>query len=253
MLRLDGFSDTHRIHSVVCITRNRPKGTRTDYMNRPRAINSFILIHSGGIDFTVADGTTVRGLPHDLIYLPKGLNYVSIYREPMTEMSCVNFQMEDENGDAVFSRNIERISILDIPELESAFGEMFEYNPGQVLWRVSMLCSFLAVLNEKAIYAEDSFMRVVAPGMALLRAHFRENLPVSHYADVSMVCESYFRRAFRKAYGMSPVEYRNTLRLDYVEGLLRTGLYNVQEAVSQAGFESISLYYRLKRKREKND
>ncbi len=58
-----------------------------------------------------------------------------------------------------------------------------------------------------------------------------------------------FRRAFREYMGVSPIDYRNALRLEYAGRLLRSGEYNVSEAAELSGFSNISFFIRSYKKK----
>ena len=54
--------------------------------------------------------------------------------------------------------------------------------------------------------------------------------------------EAYFRRAFRKAFGVPPLEYIRQVRLENAKALLRTGYYSVTETAMRCGFDSVSYF-----------
>jgi transcriptional regulator GlxA family with amidase domain len=47
--------------------------------------------------------------------------------------------------------------------------------------------------------------------------------------------ETAFRRSFREYTGLSPVEYRNKLRMEEADRLIRSGEYSVREAAEAVG------------------
>lgn len=52
---------------------------------------------------------------------------------------------------------------------------------------------------------------------------------------------TYFRKLFKKEFGMPPLVYINKLKLQYAEELLKTGVYTVSEVSDKCGFENV--YY----------
>ena len=54
--------------------------------------------------------------------------------------------------------------------------------------------------------------------------------------------EVYFRRAFRAAFGTSPLAYIRRVRLENAKALLRTGYYSVTETATRCGFDSVSYF-----------
>ena len=54
--------------------------------------------------------------------------------------------------------------------------------------------------------------------------------------------EVYFRRAFRAAFGTSPLAYIRRVRLENAKALLRTGYYSITETATRCGFDSVSYF-----------
>ena len=58
-----------------------------------------------------------------------------------------------------------------------------------------------------------------------------------------------FRRTFGEYLGISPVDYRNDLRLTEAQKKLTSGEYNVTEAANSVGFSNLSFFIRLYKKK----
>lgn len=67
-------------------------------------------------------------------------------------------------------------------------------------------------------------------------------LSVAALAALAGWSEVYFRRAFRAAFGTSPLAYIRRVRLENAKALLRTGYYSVTETATRCGFDSISYF-----------
>ena len=84
----------------------------------------------------------------------------------------------------------------------------------------------------------------IAPGVALLRRRFRDpSFRLSEAAQASFVSEVYFRRVYRKTFGVSPHEALAELRFAYAASLLRSGYYSTEETARLSGF-SDGKYFR---------
>ena len=84
----------------------------------------------------------------------------------------------------------------------------------------------------------------VMPVIRYINDHYNENRRVSEYAAMAYVSESHFRKLFLSATGMTPIEYRNNLRLKFASEMICEG-YTVSEAAEAVGFNSVSFYCRL--------
>lgn len=89
--------------------------------------------------------------------------------------------------------------------------------------------------------------QLIMPAVQYLLEHYRENDPVSLYADVCSLSESYFRSIFVKNMGMTPTQYRNLLR--FKEACrLRCLHYDMEEIAERVGFCSAAYLRKLFRK-----
>jgi len=90
--------------------------------------------------------------------------------------------------------------------------------------------------------------RKLQAALTELHDRFEQNEPVSFYAGLCDMSEVNFRRLFREYTGMTPIEYRNHLRLNSARSKLQSGEYNVSEAAGLCGFANLSFFIRLYKK-----
>ncbi len=90
---------------------------------------------------------------------------------------------------------------------------------------------------------------VILPAVFAMQADPAKDVPIPIFAQMCGVSQTRFRQLFGQyTGGLSPVEYRNKLRIDRVEELLYTGEVTVEEAALRAGFRDQSHFYRIWRK-----
>lgn len=65
---------------------------------------------------------------------------------------------------------------------------------------------------------------------------------VGELSELFGTSEVYFRREFKKFYGMSPIEYIKSQRLELAAQLLNIGRYSVTETAMRSGFDSVSYF-----------
>jgi AraC-like DNA-binding protein len=81
---------------------------------------------------------------------------------------------------------------------------------------------------------------IIAPGFIYLTEHFDEVVQISHLAKMCNVSEVYFRKRFRECLGVSPIKYRNHLRLEKAKEYLEYGDISIQEISDLLGYSSAS-------------
>ena len=74
------------------------------------------------------------------------------------------------------------------------------------------------------------------------------NLKVADIAELCGMSESYFRRLFNRYAGMSPVEYRNSIRISAAKSMLVENVSSISEIARAVGFDDSFYFSRLFRR-----
>jgi transcriptional regulator GlxA family with amidase domain len=89
---------------------------------------------------------------------------------------------------------------------------------------------------------------VIARCQAWIAEHYHEPSPVTAMIRLSGIAERSFKRRFRAATGMSPLEYVHTLRLESAKQRLESGDAPAEEIALQVGYEDAAFFRRLFRR-----
>ena len=122
------------------------------------------------------------------------------------------------------------------------------YYAGMINWELvlkSYFFSFLAEIVYQLTY--DDLINSATPsfiykGIIYLENNYMSDFSIKDLADKCKVSETTFRRNFIKIKGMSPVSYRNELRLQHAFDFLKSGLYTISEVVELVGFNDIPYF-----------
>ena len=136
--------------------------------------------------------------------------------------------------------------------LEQEFSRLEQLVPqagvsGDLRRKAAFFDLLAACMPEFAQQSPGSLAKII-PGVSALEAQFLQNNTISQYAALCGLRESRFRLLFSEYFGMSPVEYRNTLRMRYAHDLMNQLHCSVADAAQAAGFTSTSYFCRLHRK-----
>lgn len=213
------------------------------YINHlPRTTNVLFYIEDGKVEVKTQIGS-FKGTRGELIFIPKGEICSTHFPE---ESRIFNFFFK-ANGGAVFSDRAENLGVNT--EISSVIQKIIsKFSQNTVPDRYQMLSSFYKILHLLMQSRMDSkkFEKLI-PALEYMKQNLKEDAPISKYAYLSAMSETGFRKLFVQFSGKSPTEYRNMLRLNAVDELVLDGL-PLSEAIFEAGFNSASFYYRLKRR-----
>ena len=238
-----------QIGSIDIQSVGRPKGYRHSFKNG-RAEHGFIYVVSGRMCDTLhGDGEqTLLAEAGDLVFMPKGTVYTGTYAEEGTEIRIVQFDLSDGRLPDWLSAPVK----LALPNAGALIGAFFEpiesHAASHPFYHLSCLYRLLFEIDECCGGIPKKYKRLT-PALCELRVNWQRNRAVSYYAALCDMSEVNFRRQFREYIGMSPIEYRNSLRLSRARAMLQSGEYNVSETAELCGFSNLSFFTRLYKKK----
>lgn len=89
---------------------------------------------------------------------------------------------------------------------------------------------------------------VIARCQNWIAEHYGDHAPVSAMVQLSGLPERSFKRRFRAATGMSPLEYVHTMRIEEAKHMLETGDAPVEQVAAEVGYEDPGFFSRLFRR-----
>ncbi|MBR4957535.1 MAG: helix-turn-helix transcriptional regulator [Lentisphaeria bacterium] len=137
--------------------------------------------------------------------------------------------------------------------LEKVAEEYAQDLPYSHLAVTGLLQALFAILfrEETASAKDDSafedrvrFYKTVEPAVVKLRDHYQRHFTGDELADMCSVNRHHFCRVFKRAMGMTPVQYQNECRLRIADILLQSGGMSVTEVASAVGFRDEAYFSR---------
>lgn len=247
------FFDSVLISDISVISGVRYNGRAVDN-SRGRNSHGFLYIHSGEATFYV-DGAEFLVLARDLLYIPQNKKYRMVYTAESTTFVVVNFMLQDSKGNDKFL--FDNIELVFKDQKTNSLAQVmtkFELcstskNIGALLRKKELMYRLLGLLcrNELHLIGEKVIDARIARGVYLLEQTYLENLPVEQYANECYISVNTFRRVFQKQFGMSPIKYRNLMRVDRAKELLYEGSFTVAEVAYAVGIENVGYFCRYYR------
>ena len=237
------------VSNIEIISASRPQGYTHQFRNG-RGNNGFIYVVSGQMKYLI-EGDRKKEIyvnAGELIFMPKGTVCICIYAGADTSIKVAQFDILSGELPPYLTEPT-KIEISNAKELVEAF---FRPTKNRLsphpFYYVSCLFELLSDIHESHSSMPKKYKRL-GSAITEMSEHLSKNEPVSYYAELCNMSEVNFRRLFREYTGMSPIDYRNDLRLQNARAMLQSGEYNVSEAAEGSGFSNLSFFIRLYKKK----
>lgn len=228
---------------------SRPKGHR-HMIQKGRRNHGFIYVVSGQMCdvFSSGEEDSLCISAGELVFIPKGTVYTGIYQEENTEIKMVQFDLLCGELPSYLSKPV-KITISNAAQLIEPFFEPMEKRmANHSFYHLSCLYALLWRIEESESKIPAKYKKLRG-ALFEMRQHWNQNPPISYYAELCNMSQVHFRRLFKEYTGLSPVDYRNSLRLEGARSKLQSGEYNVSEVAELCGFSSVSFFTRSYKKK----
>ena len=220
------------------------------YTNRPRPDCGLVFVCSDmEMHYSHAGGVFIarRG---DAVYIPAGLQYrVSFQKstpESRLDSYTVNFHLFDRDSAPILLSD-DILLLSNDPqnrryaplcaELYEAFClERIGRSRNALKQEAVFLYLFDRVLTDAR--SQNDIHYPIRRGVRALTEEWDRNEPIGKYAALSNLSESYFYLLFKRSMGVSPVEYRNLIRIHTACSLLEGTSMSIEEIAASVGFDS---------------
>ncbi len=209
----------------------------------PKKQNLFLFLNGCKIKYTDKHGNVLVAQSGDAVYTPLGSEYQAEFYDFESENSHtidVNFMLFDENGaPVILSDDIQIFRKTDNSNVSALFRQFLnaDFEQNYIQNRI-ILFRIIQTLAEKNVVQNDKSL--IEPALNYLSSHIEENPSIKELAKRCNISEGYFRKQFNKCMKISPVEYRNKLRLNRASAYLEYGAISVQEISDMLGYSTVS-------------
>ncbi len=212
-----------------------------DYCTMALILGGSARYELAGTEFTVQSG--------DILFFPPHIRYIArvVSKEPW-EHIVIAFRTAENPGEFPLERVHKAVH-------GSRFEELFRQ--AYTVWSA---CAFGYKLQTKAVVSQilfellrENFARHFGSNTALsslkaasdyMEQNYRRKITVEELAARSGYSASHFARQFTKVYGVSPIQYLNSIRILHAKNLLRTDQYTIAEIAQKCGFSNVYYFSR---------
>ncbi len=216
-----------------------------------REKDGLFFLCSGRATFNNKDGTVTTVDPGELLFIPHGSKYSMVYTAKENEFALVNFDMASRYGEPTIIFDSIRLVAKDdnLGSIEKIMTELVlcgkSCDASTLMRKKELLYSLFGIIARSTpmVSLDITYARIFE-GVRLLEETYLENLQVSEFANACHFGVNSFRRYFLKCFGMSPVKYRNDMRIKRAKELLMDGELTVSEVAYSCAFENVGYFCR---------
>ncbi|MEE0946350.1 MAG: AraC family transcriptional regulator [Acutalibacteraceae bacterium] len=213
-------------------------GTGTAIHNN-RPFHGLVLSSKGrNVDIIFSDGTVLKTLENDILYLPKGSDYTVVTHSHGEGCWAINFDLLDEINTKPFVikfQNTEQLTELFKKSI-TAFYNSNDYS--NMIIRKNLYQILLTIKKEydkKYIPSEKTLL--LKPAVDIMNTQYmNRDLTVENLSAICGISVAYFRRLFTEKYSVSPKEYIIKRRMDYAKKLIISQQFSISEIAEMCGY-----------------
>lgn len=203
----------------------------------------FFYIVGGTIEFVLNDNRTVVAKKGSIVYLPPDITYRSTWHDS-DDRAAISLQFDIACGgnNAILSDELTVIADDSCRIYYNLFLSLVNtYTEGRMGYKIKCQSIFLEILY--SIIPDiiktpgQNNTNPVNKGILYIENNYLNDIDVNQLAQMCSLSPSSFRSKFVKVTGMSPVKYKNYLKMKKAAELLKTGEYNAREAASAIGID----------------
>jgi AraC-like DNA-binding protein len=211
--------------------------------NKSRIPNGFILIDKGECVYKWKGQTTTLQ-SGDIIYLPHGSKHKLTILSEQFSFYRIDFNIKNVEGEEiVFSllpevmlRNCEK-HILDIViDLTTLFHDASGY-----LKSTALLYELFDIFSKTT---ENKKRSAIAPAVEYIKKNYTIDFDCDILSKMCLLSKAQMYRIFKNEIGLSPIEYKNSLRILRAKTILKGDICTISETAFLLGFESVYYFSR---------
>lgn len=258
--------------TITCISLVRHKECPSDWRfsypaGRPN--HGLVLVLEGKAVYLQDGQENLHVAKDDLLYLAKGSKYITI-GDPVDTYRyyVVSFDLEESGpgatGGSASGSGLESgsdpsppVFVLKAPRpavYQALFSEMLNSwtsrKQGYMLHCKAILHDIIyCLVNDIANQRVDRHtVAKLKPALAYMAENLSNTTTLGTLAEKTGLSITHFRRLFKQAYGLSPLEYLTNLRINRAKELIASDKFTIGEVAQMVGYESIYHFSRLFKK-----
>lgn len=236
------FATDFNIDGILSIQQRWPPFTRFNYLEKPRRRHGLLLLTDYPALFDLPDGSQFKASSGDIMLLPKGSNYAVDFLKPPDKLAqplLINFRMTDNAGNEILLPQ----KILRVCQDDGTLRPLF-YTAAQ-LYKHSSPVRLKATVYEilGKLFPLSDWDELC---IGYINHNFTDRFSIPQLAKKCGLSETAYRKRFKAATGMSPLQYINNLKIEKAcQMLLDSEDIGIKEISDILNFYSLPYFYKV--------
>lgn len=220
---------------------------KNNYEKSPIPYHSLAIMLKGTCSLH-CKGEVTSVYPGDVFFIPQNCLYRSSWHIDAADREVSFYSMHFSFDTAVsdfnlYNYKIQKFSIADATVLINKFEELQNcllYSLKNNFYTASLFFDILSVaISEMNTSRTGDFSVKIKPSVEYLQKNFHSSVSVKFLASICFLSESRFFTLFKKQTGMSPIQYKNYLKLNQIaQYLLLYPDKSIEDIADEFGFSS---------------
>ncbi len=204
-----------------------------------------LYIASGRIKIDMYNNNPFIAKAGSAVYIPYNIAYKTEWLDgEQGEIYTINYVMTDIMGYQItMSQEILHLEKCNNRLLESLFMECYHtFNKAEYGYIIKCKYLFLKLIHTIISMQSEYSHSKIGKAIKYLDINFLGDVSIGELARMCNLGECMFRRCFKEETGLSPLKYKNRLRIYHAYELITKEAYSVAEAMDVTGFYDASYF-----------
>ncbi len=232
-----------------------PDGKKWSCVGEPRDEHGFLYIFCESV-MILYKGETEPLTFHrgDLVYIPKNSEYTIEFKNTKGDCSSIliNFDICDtKENECYLAERVCRIANNIPPKLADIMLNLVQHSKNLAHPTIAVSKAFYELLDKLvghllATRLHNTEKDSVLPAIFYMDSHVLDDVSVPQLAQMCLLNESAFRKAFKEHTGMNPVQYKMQVKINKAKLLLRSGTDIPIESIAESlGFYDNAYFHKV--------
>ncbi len=196
--------------------------------------------HSTTIESEILDNVVVQFLSP--AKFSNNLKYLGMILETDSVTDCI-FRSGEPETDEICQYISAMITANEHREIA------YNYSVIANIYLIISLLHRKSLLVDNISLIRNDLLEKIMPVVEYINSNYSENITLKELSDILHLNEQYFSRLFKKATGITPIEYLNFVRIYEAGKLIKSGEH-ASVAALKTGFSSLSYFNRVFKKQK---